>query len=109
MSRKKPASTAPPPPAPSCPHLGNLAGPRLPFDRPFAFRPVIRRIVEFGSKFGSKKKPAAVAAVHWSESAEGQKMGWLGEDTRVSDGEWQIETASRGTGVAEGSRAEPAS
>ena len=53
----------------------------------------------------SKKKPATVAVVHWPESTDRQRMG-LGEDTRVSNGEGQIETAGRGAGVGQGSRAD---
>jgi hypothetical protein len=53
----------------------------------------------------SKKKPATVAVVHWPESTDRQRMG-LGEDTRVSNGEGQIETAGRGAGVSQGSRAD---
>ena len=48
----------------------------------------------------SVKKPAVVAAVHWPESTDGQRIK-AGEETGVANGERQIETANRGVGVSE--------
>ena len=46
------------------------------------------------------KKPAVVAAVHWPESTDGQRIK-AGEETRVANGKRQIETANCGVGVSE--------
>jgi hypothetical protein len=70
-----------------------------------AKRILSHRGAAIGYHYGNKKKAAAVAAVHWPESTDIPRMG-LGDDTRGSNGEGQIETAGRGAGISQGSRAD---
>ena len=59
-----------------------------------------RFLMRSASAEASVKKPAVVAAVHWPESTDGQRIR-AGEETRVANGERQIEVASRGAGGSE--------
>jgi hypothetical protein len=72
-----------------------------------------RRICLWGNarvRYALDKKRAAVAAVHWPESTQRQRMGWPAEEAwRVANVERQIKITSSGAGVGEGSRAGSAS